>query len=147
MKFFVVVTVAVALTVLFAGCVTMSIKVPVSRDRLAAALDISEAGINILYRLAENRGANVAEAREQSTAAFAFVRSLLVLEFRSIERKELMRAIEQLRAVASSAARLCRALEVDEAIVALHEQHVERALDTLGLVLAALPEGEKKDLT
>ena len=83
MKFFVVVTVAVALTVLFAGCVTMSIKVPVSRDRIAAALDISEVGINILYRLAENRGANVAEAREQSTAAFAFVRSLLVLEFRS----------------------------------------------------------------
>lgn len=142
MKFFVVVTVAVALTVLFAGCVTMTLKVPVSRDRIAAALDISEVGINILFRFAENRGAEVADAREKSSAAFAFVRSLLVLEFRSIERKDLAYAIEELRAVAASAARLCRALEVDEAIVALHEQHVERALDTLGLVLAALPEGE-----
>lgn len=142
MKFFVVVTVAVALTVLFAGCVTMTLKVPVSRDRIAAALDISEVGINILFRFAENRGAEVADAREKSSAAFAFVRSLLVLEFRSIERKDLAYAIEELRAVAASAARLCRALEVDEAIVALHEQYVERALDTLGLVLAALPEGE-----
>lgn len=142
MKIFVIVTVAVALTVLFAGCVTMTLKVPVSRDRIAAALDISEVGINILFRFAENRGAEVADAREKSSAAFAFVRSLLVLEFRSIERKDLAYAIEELRAVAASAARLCRALEVDEAIVALHEQHVERALDTLGLVLAALPEGE-----
>ncbi len=142
MKIFVIVTIVVALTVLFAGCVTMTLKVPVSRDRIAAALDISEVGINILFRFAENRGAEVADAREKSSAAFAFVRSLLVLEFRSIERKDLAYAIEELRAVAASAARLCRALEVDEAIVALHEQHVERALDTLGLVLAALPEGE-----
>lgn len=142
MKILAVVTIVVALAVLLAGCVTMSLKGPVSRDRIAAALDISEVGINILFRFAENRGAEVADAREKSSAAFAFVRSLLVLEFRSIERKDLAYAIEELRAVAASAARLCRALEVDEAIVALHEQHVERALDTLGLVLAALPEGE-----
>lgn len=145
MKILAVVTIVVALAVLLAGCVTMSLKVPVSRDRIAAALDISEVGINILFRFAENRGAEgaeVADAREKSSAAFAFVRSLLVLEFRSIERKDLAYAIEELRAVAASAARLCRALEVDEAIVALHEQYVERALDTLGLVLAALPEGE-----
>ena len=131
MKIFVVVTIAVAFTMLIAGCVTMTLKVPVSRDRIAAALDISEVGINILFRFAENRGANVAEAREQSTAAFAFVRSLLVLEFRSIERKELMRAIEQLRAVASAAARLCRALEVDESLIALHEHYITRAIETL----------------
>lgn len=138
----IVITAAVVLAILLTGCVTTSLKVPVSRDRIAAALDISEVGINILFRFAENRGAEVADAREKSSAAFAFVRSLLVLEFRSIERKDLAYAIEELRAVAASAARLCRALEVDEAIVALHEQHVERALDTLGLVLAALPEGE-----
>ena len=131
MKIFVVVTVAVALTVLFAGCVTMTLKVPVSRDRIAAALDISEVGINILFRFAENRGAEVADAREKSSAAFAFVRSLLVLEFRSIERKDLAYAIEELRAVAASAARLCRALEVDEAIVALHEHYITRAIETL----------------
>lgn len=142
MKIFAIVAVIFVFIFLCTGCVTISAKFPVSRDRIAAALDISEVGINILFRFAENRGAEVADAREKSSAAFAFVRSLLVLEFRSIERKDLAYAIEELRAVAASAARLCRALEVDEAIVALHEQHVERALDTLGLLLAALPEGE-----
>lgn len=142
MKILAVVTIVVALAVLLAGCVTMSLKVPVSRDRIASSLDIAEIGINVLFRFAERNGSDVRDAREQSAAAFMFVRSLLVLEFRSIERKDLAYAIEELRAVAASAARLCRALEVDEAIVALHEQHVERALDTLGLVLAALPEGE-----
>lgn len=131
MKILAVVTIVVALAVLLAGCVTMSLKVPVSRDRIAAALDISEVGINILFRFAENRGAEVADAREKSSAAFAFVRSLLVLEFRSIERKDLAYAIEELRAVAASAARLCRALEVDEAIVALHEHYITRAIETL----------------
>lgn len=142
MKIFAIVAVIFVFIFLCTGCVTISAKFPVSRDRLASSLDIAEIGINVLFRFAERNGSDVRDAREQSAAAFMFVRSLLVLEFRSIERKDLAYAIEELRAVAASAARLCRALEVDEAIVALHEQHVERALDTLGLVLAALPEGE-----
>lgn len=142
MKIFAIVAVIFVFIFLCTGCVTISAKFPVSRDRLASSLDIAEIGINVLFRFAERNGSDVRDAREQSAAAFAFVRSLLVLEFRSIEREDLAYAIEELRAVAASAARLCRAMEVDEAIVALHEQHVERALDTLGLVLAALPEGE-----
>lgn len=142
MKIFAIVAVIFVFIFLCTGCVTISAKFPVSRDRLASSLDIAEIGINVLFRFAERNGSDVRDAREQSAAAFMFVRSLLVLEFRSIERKDLAYAIEELRAVAASAARLCRALEVDEAIVALHEQHVERALDTLDVLLAALPEGE-----
>ena len=140
MKILAVVTIVVALAVLLAGCVTMSLKVPVSRDRLAAALNLSEVGINVLFRFAERNGADVSAAREQSADAFAFLRSLLVLEFRSIGKKDLDQATVALRDVASAAVRLCRAVEVDEEVILLHERYIDRAFDMLGVLLDVLPE-------
>lgn len=139
MKIFAIVTIFVALAVLLAGCITMT-KVPVSRDRLAAALNLSEVGINVLFRFAERNGADVSAAREQSADAFAFLRSLLVLELKNIDRQDMRHAIDDLRDVASSAVRLCRAVEVDEEVILLHERYIDRAFDMLGVLLDVLPE-------
>lgn len=137
MKILAVVTIVVALAVLLAGCITMTVKVPVSRDRLAAALNLSEVGINVLFRFAERNGADVSAAREQSAAAFAFLRSLLVLELKNIDRQDMRHAIDDLRAVAASAVDLCRSFGIDEKTVSLHERYIERTLDALEIMLDA----------
>ena len=45
-----------------------------------------------------------------------------------------------LRDVASAAVRLCRAVEVDEEVILLHERYIDRAFDMLGVLLDVLPE-------
>lgn len=140
MKIFAIVAVIFVFIFLCTGCVRISAKFPVSRDRLASSLDIAEIGINVLFRFAEREGADVTAAREQSAAAFMFLRSLLVLEFRSIGKKDLDQATVALRDVASAAVRLCRAVEVDEEVILLHERYIDRAFDMLGVLLDVLPE-------
>lgn len=141
MKILAVVTIVVALAVLLAGCVTMSLKVPVSRDRIAAALDISEIGIHVLFRIAEREGADVTAAREQSAAVFAYMRALLQLEFKSINQQDLRLAIDDLRAVVAATADLCRSFGIDEKTVSLHERYIERTLDALEIMLDATTKG------
>ena len=127
----VIITAAVVLAILLTGCVTMSLKVPVSRDRIAAALDISEIGINVLFRIAERKGADTTEAHEQFTAVFAYMRALLQLEFKSINQQDLRLAIDDLRAVVAATAELCRSSGVDESLVLRHEHYITRAIETL----------------
>ena len=77
------------------------------------------------------KGADTTEAHEQFTAAFAYMRALLQLEFKSINQQDLRLAIDDLRAVVAATAELCRSSGVDESLVLRHEHYITRAIVTL----------------